>query len=169
MNDYSLLIHILLGFADLEMLNDIIKENYSYWELECQKEENCNEEEVTSSNTTTDKRSTEEPSKKEATPSNENKTLTAEGNRSTSRKENEENSCVEANKSTLVKEEKVWGKKYRKKWWNSIYKQLKEKCNILEGPHDWNYFRLMDILIVVTSWHNCANSTRILVKTMKPI
>ena len=50
-----------LGFADLEMLSDIIKENYSYWELECQKEENGNAEEVTSStNTTMDKKSTEE-------------------------------------------------------------------------------------------------------------
>ena len=81
-----------LGFADLEMLSDIIKENYSYWELECQKEENGNAEEVTSStNTTMDKKSTEE--KKEATPSNENNTLTTtEGSStSTSRKENEEN------------------------------------------------------------------------------
>ena len=81
-----------LGFADLEMLSDIIKENYSYWELECQKEENGNAEEVTSSSTTMDKKSNDE--KKEATPSNENNTLTTntEGSStSTSRKENEEN------------------------------------------------------------------------------
>ena len=80
------------GFADLELLSDIIKENYSYWELECQKEENSNAEEVTSSSTTMDKKSNDE--KKEATPSNENNTLTTntEGSStSLSRKENEEN------------------------------------------------------------------------------
>ena len=88
------------------MLTDIIKENYNYWELECQKEENGNTEEVASSNSSINKKDTtveqlntsSSSLKKEATPSNENITLTLEDTSSLSKKENEENGC-EVNKA----------------------------------------------------------------------
>ena len=74
-------------------------------DLECQKEENCNTEEVTSSNSSINKKDTTDEQlnisssslKKEATPSNENITLTLEDT-SLSKKENEENGC-EVNKA----------------------------------------------------------------------
>ena len=99
------LLCLILGFADLDVLTQIITENYNYWKLECQKEENSNAaEEVTSSNSSINKKDTADEQlntssslKKEATPSNENITLTLEDT-SLSKKENEENGC-EVNKA----------------------------------------------------------------------
>ena len=74
-------IYVKLGFADLEMLTDIIKENFSYWELECKKEDNAKLE-ASSSNSSLNKKDAHVPlnssslSLSKASPSNENKTLT---------------------------------------------------------------------------------------------
>ena len=94
-------LYFVIGFADLDILTEIIKENYNYWELECQKEENAKE--VTSSNSSISKKDSAEAQNnsssslnKEATPSNENNTLSLEDS-SLSKKENEENGC-EVNK-----------------------------------------------------------------------
>ena len=84
----------------MEILTDIIKDNYSYWESECKKEDDKNAE-LSSPNSSVTKKDTEDSlnssSSKKATPSIENNTLTLVDT-SPSKKENEENEC-EANKA----------------------------------------------------------------------
>ena len=65
----------------METLTDIIKENFSYWELECKKEDNAKLEN-SSSNSSLNKKDAHVPlnssslSLSKASPSNESKTLT---------------------------------------------------------------------------------------------